>query len=59
MLCLDNDAPGRAASAVIQKRLSKYEVTDNPPCSGKDYNDRHRLVKGISGRVRTRGGDVR
>ena len=59
VLCLDNDGPGRAASAAIQKRLSEYEVIDNPPRSGKDYNDQLRLVKGISGRVRTRGGDAR
>ena len=59
VLCLDNDEPGRAASAAIQKRLSEYEVIDNPPRRGKDYNDQLRLVKGISGRVRTRGGEVR
>ena len=59
VLCLDNDTPGRAASAAIQKKLSEYEVIDNPPRSGKDYNDQLRLVKGISGRVRTRGGDAR
>ena len=59
VLCLDNDGPGRTASAAIQKRLSEYEVIDNPPRSGKDYNDRLRLMKGISGRVRTRGGDAR
>ena len=59
VLCLDNDTPGRAASAAIQKRLSEYEVIDNPPRIGKDYNDQLRLVKGISGRVKTRGGEVR
>ena len=59
VLCLDNDGPGRTASAAIQKRLSEYEVIDNPPRRGKDYNDQLRLVKGISGRVRTRGGDAR
>ena len=59
VLCLDNDEPGRAASAAIQKRLSEYEVIDNPPRCGKDYNDQLRLVKGISGRVRTRGGEAR
>ena len=59
VLCLDNDGPGRAASAAIQKRLSEYEVIDNPPRSGKDYNDQLQLVKGIRGRVRTRGGDAR
>lgn len=55
VLCLDNDGPGRAASAAIQKRLTEYEVIDNPPRSGKDYNDRLQLVKGIGGRARTRG----
>ena len=59
VLCLDNDGPGRAASAAIQKRLSEYEIIDNPPCRGKDYNDQLQLVKGISGRVRTRGGEAR
>ena len=56
VLCLDNDGPGRAASAAIQKKLSEYEVIDNPPRSRKDYNDQLQMVKGISGRVRTRGG---
>ena len=59
VLCLDNDGPGRAASTAIQKRLSEYEVIDNPPRRGKDYNDQLQLVKGISGRVRTRGGEAR
>ena len=59
VLCLDNDEPGRAASAAIQKELSEYEVIDNPPRSGKDYNDQLQMVKGISGRVRTRGGEAR
>ena len=59
VLCLDNDEPGRAASAAIQKRLSEYEVIDNPPRCGKDYNDRLQMVKEISGRVRTRGGEAR
>ena len=47
------------ASAAIQKKLSEYEVIDNPPHRGKDYNDQLQMVKGISGRVRTRGGEVR
>jgi len=59
VLCLDNDEPGRAASAAIKQALAGYEVIDNPPRRGKDYNDQLRLVKGISGRVRTRGGEVR
>ena len=59
VLCLDNDEPGRAASAAIKKQLSEYEIIDNPPRRGKDYNDQLRLVKGISGRVKTRGGEAR
>ena len=59
VLCLDNDEPGRAASAAIKKELSEYEVIDNPPRSGKDYNDQLQLMKGICGRVRTRGGTAR
>ena len=59
VLCLDNDVAGRAASAAIKQALAGYEVIDNPPRRGKDYNDQLRLVKGISGRVRTRGGEVR
>ena len=59
VLCLDSDAPGRTTSAAIQKKLSEYEVIDNPPRCGKDYNDQLQIVKGIRGRVRTRGGDAR
>ena len=59
VLCLDNDRPGRAASAAIQKCLPQYEVIDNPPRRGKDYNDQLQMVKGISGRVKTRGGEAR
>lgn len=58
VLCLDNDTPGRAASAAIEKQLSEYEVIHNPPRRGKDYNDQLQLVKGISGRVKTRGGEA-
>ena len=58
VLCLDNDEPGRRAAA-IEKQLSEYEVIDNPPRRGKDYNDQLQLVKGISGRVKTRGGEAR
>ena len=58
VLCLDNNAPGRATASAIKEALAGYEVIDNPPHSGKDYNDQLRLVKGISGRVRTRGGDA-
>ena len=59
VLCLDNDTPGRAASAAIQNCLPQYEVIDNPPHRGKDYNDQLQMVKGISGRVKTRGGEAR
>ena len=55
VLCLDNDEPGRAASAAIQNCLSAYEVIDCPPRCGKDYNDQLQILKGISGRVKTRG----
>ncbi len=59
VLCLDNDEPGRAASAAIQNCLSAYEVINCPPHCGKDYNDQLQILKGISGRVKTRGGEVR
>ena len=55
VLCLDNDEPGRMAAESIQKTLGSYEVIDNPPRSGKDYNDQLRLLKGICSRERTRG----
>ena len=53
VLCLDNDAPGRAAASAIKEALAGYEIIDNPPRRGKDYNDQLQLVKGISGRVKT------
>lgn len=59
VLCLDNDEPGRAASAAIKQALAGYEVIDNPPRRGKDYNDQLRLLVGGCGRVRTRGGEAR
>ena len=59
VLCLDNDAPGRAAASAIKEALAGYEIIDNPPRRGKDYNDQLQLVKGISGRVKTRGGEAR
>lgn len=59
VLCLDNDEPGRTAAKAIVSALTDYEVMDNPPCHGKDYNDQLRLLKGISGRVRTRGSEAR
>lgn len=39
VLCLDNDAPGRAAAAALRELLAGYEVIDKPPSRGKDYND--------------------
>ena len=39
VLCLDSDAPGRAAAAVLRVLLEGYEVIDRPPARGKDYND--------------------
>ncbi|MBQ9721182.1 MAG: toprim domain-containing protein, partial [Oscillospiraceae bacterium] len=59
ILCLDNDGPGRAATAAIKNRLAAYDVVDNPPRSGKDYNGLLQLRMGIAGRVKTRGGEAR
>lgn len=59
ILCLDNDEPGRAAAKAIAARLLAYEVVDNPPRHGKDYNDQLRFLKGISGKIKTRGGEER
>ena len=39
VLCLDNDEPGRTASAAIKEALADYAVIDNPPRKGKDYNE--------------------
>lgn len=39
VLCLDNDAPGRAAAAALRELLAGYEVINKPPSRGKDYND--------------------
>lgn len=40
VLHLDNDAAGRGASKALQTILPKqYEVVDEPPTQGKDYND--------------------
>ena len=39
VLCLDNDAPGRMAAALLRELLRGYEVIDKPPARGKDYND--------------------
>ena len=39
VLCLDNDAPGRMAAALLRELLRGYKVIDRPPARGKDYND--------------------
>ena len=59
ILCLDNDERGREASQALLRSLSGYEVLDNPPPKGKDYNDYLQIQRGISGRVKTRGGEER
>ena len=59
ILCLDDDEPGRVAARAIRSRLEAYDVVDNPPRRGKDYNELLQLAKGIAGRVKTRGGDAR
>ena len=55
ILCLDDDEPGRIAARAIHSRLDAYEVVENPPRRGKDYNELLQLTKGIAGRVKTRG----
>ena len=56
ILCLDNDGPGRAAAQEIRHQLEKrYEVVDNPPRDGKDYNELLQKIKGLRGKVKTRG----
>lgn len=59
ILCLDNDARGREAAHALQKSLHGYEVLDNPPLRGKDYNDYLQIQKKIVNRVKTRGGPER
>lgn len=59
ILCLDNDERGREAAQALKKGLKEYEVLDNPPPKGKDYNDLLQIQKGIAGHVKTRGGKVR
>ena len=56
ILCLDNDEAGRGASQALKERLGKqYEVVDNPPDHGKDYNEKLQQMKGLQGRAKTRG----
>ena len=59
ILCLDNDERGREAAQALQQCLHGYQVLDNPPPKGKDYNDYLQIQKGIAGRVKTRGGEER
>lgn len=45
-LHLDNDLAGRSATRAIQAVLfDKYEVVDEPPIVGKDYNE---MLNGIT-----------
>lgn len=49
VLHLDNDAAGRGATRALQAILpEQYEVIDEPPTQGKDYNDMLCLRLGIS-----------
>lgn len=49
VLHLDNDKAGRGASLALQTILPKqYEVIDEPPARGKDYNDMLCYRQGIS-----------
>ena len=58
-LHLDNDEPGRIATEnIIEALKSNYVVKDNPPPSGKDFNDylrlqkeSRRLSRGLRGRL--------
>lgn len=53
-LHLDNDEPGRKASAAIMNALKdKYQVLDEPPPKGKDYNDYLQMRKAIHKKPRT------
>lgn len=48
VLHLDNDEPGRMAADKIKEALgSQYEVIDDPPPKGKDFNDFLCMEKGI------------
>jgi hypothetical protein len=49
VLHLDNDPAGRGATRALQAVLPKqYEVIDEPPKQGKDYNDMLCMRLGIS-----------
>ena len=59
ILCLDRDGPGIVAARAIAAVLKDYEVVENFPPQGKDFNDFLLLQRGIPRRARTRGGDAR
>ena len=55
-LHLDRDVPGRRAAEMIREMLIKeYEVRDEPPPSGKDYNE-YLLMRKRQKRTRIMGG---
>ena len=45
VLCLDNDEPGRAAAASLREALRDYDVIDNAPKRGKDWNESLQLTR--------------
>ena len=59
ILCLDRDGPGIEAARAIAAVLKHYEVVENFPPQGKDFNDFLLSQQGIPRRARTRGGDAR
>ena len=64
-LHFDNDKAGRKATAAIKMQLEKsYEVIDDPPKTGKDFNDFWMQQLGISMKKKSEkkektGGNVR
>ena len=59
ILCLDRDGPGIEAARAIAAVLKHYEVVENFPPQGKDFNDFLLSQRGIPRQARTRGGDAR
>lgn len=59
ILCLDRDGPGMEAARAIAAVLKHYEVVENFPPQGKDFNDFLLSQQGIPRRAKTRGGDAR
>ena len=59
ILCLDRDVPGIEAARAIAAVLKDYQVVENFPPQGKDFNDFLLSQRGIPRRARTRGGDAR